>query len=422
MPFGAPTKAEAVRCGAEVFRALGQILHERGLPTLVGDEGGYAPPLETPQQALDLIVEAIERAGYKPGDDVAIALDPAVERVLFATGKYYPLSRDHAANVDEMIALYKDLCNRYPIVSIEDGLAEERLGRLGDAHRRARQARAARRRRSLRHEHELLARGIKRRRRQRDPDQAQPDRHAHRNARLHRDGPKAGYGIVISHRSGETEDTTIADLAVATGAGQIKTGSLVAQRPHGKVQSADGDRRAARAGSALSRGQGLRTRACSSAVERPAHNWLRVGSNPTRPNIKWRFTRTNQCDAFLQFAGTRRYRSTRDSAIASHIAATISVTRRERWPQTWQRIPARRYAGTYQNRRLERSCGFLSDLHGLVPETSKRRDGGEVTGKFRAPALRYRAQPLLSGGDRAFSNHQHYKYAGTSRRLPYRLP
>ena len=129
-------------------------MHERGLPTLVGDEGGYAPPLETPQQALDLIVEAIERAGYKAGDDVAIALDPASSE-FYHDGKYYPLSRDTAASVDEMIALYTDLCDRYPIVSIEDGLAENDWAGWEKLTARARQARPARRRRYLRHEREL---------------------------------------------------------------------------------------------------------------------------------------------------------------------------------------------------------------------------------------------------------------------------
>ncbi len=123
VPVGAPSEAEAIRYGSEVFHAIGAILHERGLQTLVGDEGGYAPPLETPQQALDLMVAAIERAGYHAGRDVAIALDPASSE-FYRDGNYYPLSRDRSASVDDMIALYADLCERYPIVSIEDGLAQ----------------------------------------------------------------------------------------------------------------------------------------------------------------------------------------------------------------------------------------------------------------------------------------------------------
>lgn len=225
VPLGAPTEAEAVRCGAEVFHALGGLLHERGLPTQVGDEGGYAPPLETPQHALDLIVAAIERAGYRPGTDVAIALDPASSE-FYQEGKYYPLSRDRSASADEMIAIYRDLCEGFPIVSIEDGLAESdwsgwqklttalgsRVQLVGDD--------------IFVTNIELLERGVA---------------EGVANAiliKLNQIGTltetldciamaqKAGYGTVISHRSGETEDTTIADLAVATDAGQIKTGSL----------------------------------------------------------------------------------------------------------------------------------------------------------------------------------------------------
>ncbi len=225
VPIGAPTEAEAVRYGSEVFHAIGTILHERGLQTLVGDEGGYAPPLETPQQALDLIVAAIERAGYHAGREVAIALDPAASE-FYRNGAYYPLSRDRSASVDDMIALYAELCERYPIVSIEDGLAEtdwpgwqkltqalgNRIQLVGDD--------------IFVTNMKFLERGIK---------------EGCANAiliKVNQIGTltetldciamaqKAEYGVVISHRSGETEDTTIADLAVATGAGQIKTGSL----------------------------------------------------------------------------------------------------------------------------------------------------------------------------------------------------
>ena len=225
VPVGAPTEAEAVRYGCEVFHAIGRILHERGLQTLVGDEGGYAPPLQTPQEALDLIVAGIERAGYRPGSDVAIALDPASSE-FFQDGKYYPLSRDRAASVDDMIALYGELCDRYPIVSIEDGLAEsdwtgwqkltqalgKRIQLVGD---------------------DLFVTNVKFLERGIELCAA--------NAiliKVNQIGTltetldciamarEAGYGTVISHRSGETEDTTIADIAVATNAGQIKTGSL----------------------------------------------------------------------------------------------------------------------------------------------------------------------------------------------------
>jgi enolase len=225
VPLGAESEAEAVRYGSEVFHAIGRILHEGGLSTLVGDEGGYAPPLETPQQALDLIVAGIQRAGYEPGSDVAIALDPASSE-FFEDGKYYPLTRDRAASVDDMIALYTELCDRYPIVAIEDGLAEsdwtgwqkltaalgDRVQLIGDD--------------LFVTNVRFLERGIS---------------EGVANAiliKLNQIGTltetldciataqRAGYGVVISHRSGETEDTTIADLAVATGAGQIKTGSM----------------------------------------------------------------------------------------------------------------------------------------------------------------------------------------------------
>jgi enolase len=225
VPLGAPTEADAVRYGAEVFHAIGRILHERGLPTLVGDEGGYAPPLETPQQALDLIVAAIERAGYKPGSDVAIALDPASSE-FYRDGKYYPLGRDRAASVEEMIALYAELCDRYPIVSIEDGLAESdwsgwqkltkalgnRVQLVGDD--------------LFVTNVRFLERGIKERAANAILIKVNQIGTLTETLDCIAMAQKAGFGVVISHRSGETEDTTIADLTVATGAGQIKTGSL----------------------------------------------------------------------------------------------------------------------------------------------------------------------------------------------------
>ena len=225
VPSGAPSFAEAVRYGAEVFHALGKLLHDRGLPTQVGDEGGYAPPLDSIDDALQLLVAAIERAGYKPGADVAIALDPASSE-FYQNGKYFARDKQHGISADEMIKLYADLCSRFPIVSIEDGLAEddwagwrkltEALGKkiqlVGDD--------------IFVTNTEFLARGIK---------------EGVANAiliKVNQIGTlsetfdaidmahKAGYACVISHRSGETEDTTIADIAVATSAGQLKTGSL----------------------------------------------------------------------------------------------------------------------------------------------------------------------------------------------------
>jgi enolase len=225
VPLGAPTFSEAVRYGAETFHALGKLLHDRGLPTQVGDEGGYAPPLDSIDDAMKLLVAAIESAGYKPGEQIAIALDPASSE-FYQDGKYFAHDKQHGISSGEMVKLYADLCARYPIVSIEDGLAEddwtgwrtltETLGSqvqlVGDD--------------IFVTNIEFLARGIK---------------EGVANAiliKVNQIGTltetldaidmaqKAGYACVISHRSGETEDTTIADIAVGTSAGQIKTGSL----------------------------------------------------------------------------------------------------------------------------------------------------------------------------------------------------
>jgi enolase len=225
VPVGAESLREAVRYGAEVFHALGKLLHEQHQPTTVGDEGGYAPRLDTLDQAMDLLVQAITRAGYKPGQDIAIALD-AASTEFFADGKYYPLTKDRAFSVDEMVAFYADLIAKYPVISIEDGLAED------DWDGWAKLTAAIGAKCQLVGDDlfvtntERLSRGI---------------REGIANSiliKVNQIGTltetldavemahKAGYAAVISHRSGETEDTTIADIAVATGAGQIKTGSL----------------------------------------------------------------------------------------------------------------------------------------------------------------------------------------------------
>ncbi len=225
VPLGAPTFAEAVRYGAETFHALGQLLHERHLPTLVGDEGGYAPPLDSLAAALEILMEAIVRAGYTPGEEIVLALDAAATE-FYGNGSYYPETKGPAFTSAQMVDFYADICARYPIVSIEDGLAEddwdgwraltERIGKtvqlVGDD--------------LFVTNTERLARGI-----------AEEIANAIL-IKVNQIGTltetldavemahKAGYRCVISHRSGETGDTTIADIAVATAAGQIKTGSL----------------------------------------------------------------------------------------------------------------------------------------------------------------------------------------------------
>jgi enolase 1/2/3 len=228
MPKGAPTFAEALRYGAEVFHALKSVLKERGLSTAVGDEGGFAPNLNSIEDTLDTIAKAIERAGYKLGSDIAFALDVASSEFYDKANDVYVFKKsDHSKkSVDELIALYQQLCGKYPIISIEDGCAEndwagwkkltDALGQkvqlVGDD--------------LFVTSVDFLKKGI-------DSGVANSIL-----VKVNQIGSltetldsielakENHYTSVISHRSGETEDTTIADIAVATNAGQIKTGSL----------------------------------------------------------------------------------------------------------------------------------------------------------------------------------------------------
>lgn len=225
VPVGAPTFADGLRMGTEVFHTLKKVLVSRNLSTGVGDEGGFAPDLKSDEEALNIILEAIEKAGYKPGEDIAFALDCAASE-LYANGSYtFKKSKGGTYDADDMIELYSGWLDKYPIVSIEDGLAEddwdgwanltaalgERVQLVGDD--------------LFVTNSERLARGIK-------EDVANSilikvnqigtlteTLEAIELAKVN------GYQSVISHRSGETEDSFIADLAVATNAGQIKTGS-----------------------------------------------------------------------------------------------------------------------------------------------------------------------------------------------------
>jgi len=223
-PVGAATFAEALRMGAEVYHALGRLLHEQGLPTTVGDEGGFAPPLPRNDAAVELVLQAIEAAGYRPGDDVAIALDPATSE-LEVDGRYVLAQEGRTLAAEELADLWQDWCRRYPIVSIEDGMAQDdwpgwrlltqRLGSqvqlVGD---------------------DLFVTNVERIRRGVREGSAnavliKPNQIGTLTETLAAidEASGAGWACVISHRSGETEDTTIADLAVATGSGQIKTGA-----------------------------------------------------------------------------------------------------------------------------------------------------------------------------------------------------
>jgi enolase len=224
VPCGAESFSECLRMGAEVFHALKRTLHERGLGTAVGDEGGFAPDLSSNEEALQMLVAGIEAAGYRPGSDVAIALDPATSE-LYRDGSYVLEHEGRTLSASELAGYWADLAARYPIVSIEDGMDEqdwdgwktltERIGSsvqlVGD---------------------DLFVTNTERLKRGIDSGVANSIL-----IKVNQIGTlsetlaaiamarEAGYTAVMSHRSGETEDVTIADLAVATGCGQIKTGA-----------------------------------------------------------------------------------------------------------------------------------------------------------------------------------------------------
>ena len=227
MPVGADTFREALRMGAEVFHSLKSVLKGKGMNTAVGDEGGFAPNLATNEEAIQVIIEAIEKAGYKPGDDVKIAMDVAASEFYDADENVYKLTGEGVTRTSaEMVEYLTSLCDKYPVISIEDGLAEDdwdgwklltdalgdRVQLVGDDLFVTNTARLS----------EGIAKGIA-------------------NSiliKVNQIGTltetfdaiemakKAGYTAVVSHRSGETEDTTIADIVVGLNAGQIKTGSL----------------------------------------------------------------------------------------------------------------------------------------------------------------------------------------------------
>ncbi len=228
VPRGAPTFSEALRYGAEVFHSLKSVLRDRHLSTAIGDEGGFAPQLDSAEDALASIMTAIEKAGYKPGEQIFIALDPAASEFYDGESNVYVFEKSHGSKktVEELIDCYVALCARFPIVSIEDGCAEndwdgwkKLTARLGDKIQLVGDD-------VFVTNVDFLRKGI--------------DEHVANSIliKVNQIGTltetlatidlakENNYGVVISHRSGETEDTTIADIAVATNAGQIKTGSL----------------------------------------------------------------------------------------------------------------------------------------------------------------------------------------------------
>jgi enolase len=224
VPAGAPSFSEALRTGAEVFHALKRTLHDGGLSTAVGDEGGFAPDLDSNEAALEALVAGIEAAGYRPGEDVTIALDPAASEI-HEDGSYVLEHEGRTLSSSQLVDYWSDIASRYPVVSIEDGLDEEdwdgwqlltrqlgdRIQLVGD---------------------DLFVTNTERLRRGIDMGVANSilvkvNQIGTLSETLDavRTAQEAGYTAVMSHRSGETEDTTIADLAVATGCGQIKTGA-----------------------------------------------------------------------------------------------------------------------------------------------------------------------------------------------------
>jgi len=225
IPVGAQSFREALRCGAEVFHALKDLLHKRGLPTTVGDEGGFAPSLGSNEGALKVIVEAIEAAGYVPGTDVAIGMDPAASE-FYKDGKYQLKADKMALTSAQMVDLYATWVDKYPIISIEDGMSEhdwdgwkaltDRLGKtiqlVGDD--------------IFVTNTKILREGIKRGIANSILIKVNQIGTLTETFAAIEMAKRAGYTAVISHRSGETEDSTIADIAVATNALQIKTGSL----------------------------------------------------------------------------------------------------------------------------------------------------------------------------------------------------
>jgi len=227
MPVGAASFAEALRTGAEIFHTLRGILKKKGHSTGVGDEGGFAPSLSSNREAVEVVLEAVTQAGYKAGQDVFVALDVASSELWDESGKRYEFKKsgDQPRTADQMVKLYQDWVRQYPIISIEDGLAEgdwdgwkaitsalgDRVQLVGDD--------------VFVTNPEILKRGIKEKVANAllvKLNQIGTVTETLDAVAMARD---AGYASVISHRSGETEDTTIADLAVATNAGQIKTGS-----------------------------------------------------------------------------------------------------------------------------------------------------------------------------------------------------
>lgn len=227
IPLGAPTFREAVRYGAETFHALKSILNSRGMSTAVGDEGGFAPALSSHEEAIELIVEAIEKAGFRPGDDIAIGLDCASSEFYDAEKNLYTITKQGKTfTAEEWIAVLEGWVQKYPVISIEDGMAE------GDWEGWAKLTQALGKKVQLVGDDlfvtnpKILAEGIEKGVANSILIKVNQIGTLSETFEAIRMAHRAGYTAVVSHRSGETEDSTIADIAVGLNAGQIKTGSM----------------------------------------------------------------------------------------------------------------------------------------------------------------------------------------------------
>ena len=243
LPVGAPTFSEGLRWGVETYHALKSLLKSKGLSTGLGDEGGFAPDLENNRAALDLIAEAIGKAGFTLGTDIALGLDVAATE-FFENGAYHFEGQDRTA--EQMSAYYAELAAAYPLISIEDPAGRGRLGGLDPAHRRARHQAAARRRRPVRHQPEAPGRRHRQARRQLDPRQGQPDRHTHRDPR--RSVARAAVGVHRGHVAPFGRDRGHDDRRPRRRdqRGSDQDGRARPERARRQVQSASEDRRRAR--------------------------------------------------------------------------------------------------------------------------------------------------------------------------------
>ena len=355
MPVGASTFAEGLRWCAEIYHTLKKVLHDRGLSTAIGDEGGFAPSLDSNEDALKVLAEATEQAGYSLGEQVRFALDPATTELWDDERKLYVLAGEgRELSSAEMVEFWAGLVDRYPIISIEDGMAEEdwdgwklmteRLGSkiqlVGDD--------------LFVTNTERLARGIEMGVANSILVKVNQIGTLTETLDAIEMAKRAGYTAVISHRSGETEDTTIADLAVATNAGQIKTGAPRALRPRREVQSAPPHRGRARRFGGVSRSGGVLQ-----------HPWL-TGTDFRRRQS----TRASRAECSPE-AIRRRHDDAAESAGGPAVGALVRRGRPERRRRAGPGRPAEGDVGVAESERSRAQASL--DRFGVPIETALER-------------------------------------------------